>query len=253
MNAEDYKLKLHSQFRRKRVFLVLDDVWQEEVFDSLDLAKGKASVTLLSTRNRSLLETKSPLISQVHMIPLSKEDSWRLFCFHAFSSSSHVTSELKSLAESIAEECGGLPLALKVIGTAMFGKIHVQWEPVLKKLRESRMQEKNVGKQLYERLKVGYDCLYDDDRRLKRCFLYFAAFPEDLTISFDEILWHWIAERLVPENVGDDPIADASSLLNKLWKRSFIESEGEVDAGEGYLLRVTLQGCFSTNQRQLQE
>ncbi len=49
LNAEDYKLKLHSQFRWKRVFLVLDDVWQEDAFDSLDLAKGEGSVTLLTT------------------------------------------------------------------------------------------------------------------------------------------------------------------------------------------------------------
>jgi len=40
-NPDDYKLKLHSQFRGKRVFLVLDDVWQDKGFDSLGLAKGK--------------------------------------------------------------------------------------------------------------------------------------------------------------------------------------------------------------------
>jgi hypothetical protein len=37
----------------------------------------------------------------------------------------------------MAEECQGLPLALKVIGRAMFGKTspELEWEPVLKKLR----------------------------------------------------------------------------------------------------------------------
>jgi hypothetical protein len=50
VNPEDYKLKLHSQFRQKRVFLVLDDVWQDKAFDTLDLAKEKGSVTLLTTR-----------------------------------------------------------------------------------------------------------------------------------------------------------------------------------------------------------
>ncbi|CAK9256974.1 unnamed protein product, partial [Sphagnum jensenii] len=37
VNPEDYKLKLYNQFRRRRVFLVLDDVWQDKAFDSLDL------------------------------------------------------------------------------------------------------------------------------------------------------------------------------------------------------------------------
>ncbi len=67
VNPEDYKLKLYNQFRQRRVFLVLDDVWQDKAFDSLALAKGKGSVTLLSTRNQSLLERASPHISQEHI------------------------------------------------------------------------------------------------------------------------------------------------------------------------------------------
>jgi disease resistance protein RPS2 len=130
----------------------------------------------------------------------------------------------------MAEECRGLPLALKVIGRAMFGKTspELQWEPLLKKLRESRMQERTVEEDLYESLKLGYDLLLEDDWRLKHCFLYFAAFPEDFKILFDQILWDWIGEGLVPGNGGDDPRADAFSLLDKLWRRSFIESDAEV-------------------------
>jgi hypothetical protein len=50
----------------------------------------------------------------------------------------------------MAEECQGLPLALKVIGRTMFGKTspELQWEPLLKKLRESRMQERTVEEEL---------------------------------------------------------------------------------------------------------
>jgi disease resistance protein RPS2 len=221
VNPEDYKRYLHTQFRQKRVFLVLDDVWKDKAFDSLDLAKGKGSVTLLSTRNQSLLDRASPHIRQEHMTPLSKEDSWSLFCVHAFRPPSNVPCELKALAQSMAEECQGLPLALKVIGRAMFGKTspELQWEPLLKKLRESCMQERSVEDELYERLKLGYDILSEDDQRLKDCFLYFAGFPEDFKIYFDEILWGWIGEGLVPGNGADDPRADAFSLLNMLWRR----------------------------------
>jgi hypothetical protein len=232
VNPEDYKRYLHTHFRQKRVFLVLDDVWEDKAFESLDLAKGRGSVTLLSTRNQSLLERASPHISQEHMTPLSKEDSWSLFCVHAFRPPSNVPCELKSLALSMAEECKGLPLALKVIGRAMFGEtLPGQWKLLLKRLRESRMQEKTVEEGLYERLKLGYDLLSEDDERLKDCFLYFTAFPEDKQIAFDEILWGWIGEELVPGNGGDDPRADAVSLLQKLWKRSFIEIELDVELG----------------------
>ncbi len=122
-----------------------------------------------------------------------------------------------ALAQSMAEECQGLPLALKVIGGAMFGKTssELQWEPLLKKLRESCMQERTVEEELYEHLKLGYDHLSEDDWHLKDCFLYFAAFPEDCQMYFEDILWHWIGQGLVPGNGGDDCRVDALSLLNK--------------------------------------
>jgi Leucine-rich repeat (LRR) protein len=238
LNLDDYKFKLYNQFLQKRVFLVLDDVWEDEVFDSLDLAKGKGSITLLSTRNQCLLKRASPHIRQEHMTPLSKEDSWSLFCVHAFTPPSNVPDELKVFAQSIAQECEGLPLALKVIGGAMFGKDSCQWEPLLKKLRESRLQETTVEERLYKRLKLGYDLFSED--RLKRCFHYFAAFPEDSNIIFEEILFHWIGEGLVPKHYGDDPRPEAFSLLKELWERSFIESNGQFDSDEYYLLNFKM-------------
>jgi Leucine-rich repeat (LRR) protein len=136
----------------------------------------------------------------------------------------------------MAVECQGLPLALKVIGRAMFGKTSPeQWKLLLKRLKEPRMQGRAV-EELYERLKLGYDLLSEDDGRLKDCFLYFVAFPEDDEFYFRDILWHLIGEGLVPGNGGDDSRADAFSLLKKLWERSFIESdEGVVLDEEDFL------------------
>jgi disease resistance protein RPS2 len=113
------------------------------------------------------------------MTPLSKEDSWSLFCMHAFRAPSNVPCELEPLAQSMAEECQRLPLALKVIGTTMFGKTSTEfeWEPLLNKLRESRLQKRSVEEELYERLKLRYNLLSGDSWRLNDCFLRFAAFP----------------------------------------------------------------------------
>jgi hypothetical protein len=223
-NMVDYRRKLEIELSRKRVFLVLDDVWRDEDFDALDLGKGVGSVTLLTTRIKSRLQR--PCISQEHMKTLSPEDSWSLFCVHAFGTSSSVPHRLEASAKSMAEECGGLPLALKVIGAAMFGKTsdEHEWKPLLKKLNESRMQERTVKNKLYQHLKLGYDVLEEDDPRLKDCFTYFAAFAEDQEVEFQVFLWCWIGEGLVPGYVGDDPEIEAYGLLMKLRRRSLIES-----------------------------
>jgi hypothetical protein len=67
----------------------------------------------------------------------------------------------------------------------MCGKVNrkYEWEPLLK-VCMTPMHDKSVEEQLYERLKIGYDLLSEDDCRFKQCFHYFAAFPEDSTIIF---------------------------------------------------------------------
>ncbi len=97
---------------------------------------------------------------------------------HAFKPPSHVPCELKNLAQSMAKECKVLPLALKVIGEAMSRKTspEYEWEPLLKKLKESRLQKKIVEEELYERLKLGYDLLSKDDGRLNDYFFTLQNF-----------------------------------------------------------------------------
>ncbi len=250
-NMVDYKRKLERELSRKRVFLVLDDVWKDEDFDALDVCKGEGSVTLFATRIESILQR--PCISQEHMKSLSPEDSWSLFCVHAFGTSSSVPHRLEASAKSMAKECGGLPLALKVIGAAMFGKASDErdWKPLLKKLNESCMEERTVKNALYERLKLGYDVLKEVDPRLQDCFTYFAAFPEDHEVEFQVLLWCWIGEGLVPADVGDDPEIDAYDLLMKLTRRSLIESIEKLSADlddEWEVERREASLCWKSNE-----
>ncbi len=124
------------------------------------------------------------------MTCLLEEDSWSLFCTHAFGLSLKVPCELEALVHCMVEECDNLPLALKVIGGTMFGKTstELEWEPLLKKLRESHGQEKNVGQKLYDRLKLRYDILDEDDQRIKDFFFNFVTFLEDYIFTFENLL-----------------------------------------------------------------
>ncbi|CAK9870248.1 unnamed protein product [Sphagnum jensenii] len=139
LNEKEYKPILLSLFKQRRVFLVIDDVWKEQAFNALDLAQGKGSVTLFSTRDQSLFKRASSQISEVHLTTLSEKESWSLFCVNAFAPGCNVPFDLVELSKSMAAECQGLPLALKVIGGAMRGKIspELEWEPQLNKLRAS--------------------------------------------------------------------------------------------------------------------
>jgi disease resistance protein RPS2 len=128
---------------------------------------------------------------EVQVGVLSKEDRWKLFCVHAFPRGfSNIPSQLQEVAELLADECKGLPLALKVIGGSMVGKsTRQEWEYQLNCLRESRqLPEQQEEEALFGRLKLSYDNLDNDNPMSKECFLGFVAFPEDWEVEMKELI-----------------------------------------------------------------
>jgi len=227
---EDYRRRLYNEFLRRWVFLVLDDVWNDEVLEQLDLAKGRGSVTLVTTRNGPVLEKAGVKEEdEVKVAVLSKENSWKLFCVHAFPRGlSNISSEVQGVGELVAEECKGLPLALKVIGRSMVGKTTRQeWEFQLKCLRESRqLPVQREEEALFGRLKLSYDNLDNDSPVCKECFLGFAAFPEDDEVQMHQLIKVWKALGLLDDRTkmfGDDPTLSAYYLVGSLIGRSIIE------------------------------
>ncbi len=226
---EEYRRRLYNEFLRRRVFLVLDDVWNNGVLEQLDLAKGRGSVTLVTTRNRPVLEKAGVKEEdEVKVGVLSKENSWKLFCVHAFPRGlSNISSEVQGVGELIAEECKGLPLALKVIGGSMVGKTTRQeWEFQLKCLQESRqLPVQQEEEALFGRLKLSYDNLDNDSPVCKECFLSFAAFPEDDEVHMWDLIKVWKAQGLLDDTkmFGDDHTLAGYYLVGLMIGRSIIE------------------------------
>jgi Leucine-rich repeat (LRR) protein len=224
---EEYRTRLFTELKRSRVFLVLDDVWNKGVLEQLELAKGPGSVTLVTTRNRPVLEKAGVKDEdEVHVGVLSREDSWQLFCVHAFPRVfPTIPCQLQGVAESVAEECKGLPLALKVIGGSMVGKSMLpEWEFQLNLLRDSSELPAEDEEALFGRLKLSYDNLDNDSPVLKECFLGFAAFPEDHIVRMEELIKTWKGQGLlVPTCMGQDRTQLAYYLVGLLIGRSMIE------------------------------
>jgi disease resistance protein RPS2 len=227
LHDTDYKDILYNEFSSRRALFIVDDVWEESVIEWLDLAKAPGSVTLWTSRKEGvLLKARVKEATTLHMDKLSKEDSWRLFCVHAFGQR-NIPPGVEGFAHSIVDECQGLPLALKVIGGVMIGKtLPGEWERQLYRLQQSRETHQDVEKQLFNCLKTSYDDLENANHpNAKECFLYFAAFREDELLEQTRLFQYWVAEGLVPGEVGDDPEQDTYYVLGLLIGRSLIELE----------------------------
>uniref|UniRef100_F6HVF9 Uncharacterized protein n=1 Tax=Vitis vinifera TaxID=29760 RepID=F6HVF9_VITVI len=129
-NLELLQEKLKNEMKEKRFFLVLDDVWNEnlnhwDVLQAPFYVGAQGSVVLVTTRNEnvaSIMRTR-PSYQLGH---LTDEECWLLFSQQAFKNlNSDACQNLESIGRKIAKKCKGLPLARCFAYCSIFPKDYV--------------------------------------------------------------------------------------------------------------------------------
>ena len=232
---EDQRTHLWNVLAKKEVLLILDDVWkkpygQHDMMYWLDIATAPKSATLITTRDSSILTKVHAKVEGVLGLP--EDQSWELFCSYAFHDGSRPSIIPEQLARDVCKQCGGLPLALTVIGSAMLEKADERgWTRALEYLKQSKsIPDSGVDGELFGRLQLSYNELKDDQTKI--CFLYFAAFPEDYEIPTDELIKIWTAEGLFGTYDVMDAKDKAMDHLDILVKRSLV---GWIDDAHNYV------------------
>ncbi|KAG7945083.1 hypothetical protein I3843_15G134900 [Carya illinoinensis] len=152
----------------KRILLVLDDV---DCLDQLEKLCGRCdwfgsgSRIIITTRDDGLL-TKHHVHFKYRMKEMDHHEALELFCKHAFKSGKldDAFADVIELALNCAK---GLPLALQVIGSNLYGEDILFWKSELEKYK--KIPEENI----YKKLKISYDGL---DYHTKKIFLDIACF-----------------------------------------------------------------------------
>ncbi|CAN6722311.1 unnamed protein product [Malus baccata var. baccata] len=162
-------IKIERAISTRRVLLVLDDVDQMDQFNAILRRKDQfypGSKILITTRRERLL--KADQVTKVHRVQtLDYNKSLKLFSLHAFGQD-HPIEEYMEHSKQLVQHSGGLPLALKVLGSSLSGESIGVWESALKKLKVIPDGE------IMSKLRISYESLKDDhDRKL---FLHIACF-----------------------------------------------------------------------------
>jgi hypothetical protein len=124
---------------------------------------GPRSRLIITTRYSSLLREAD----QTYQIKeLEPDEALQLFSWHAFKDTKPAEDYIE-LSKKAVDYCGGLPLALEVIGALLYGKEKDRWESEIDNL--SRIPESNIQGKLL----ISFDAL---DGELKRAFLDIACF-----------------------------------------------------------------------------
>ncbi|KAL8128293.1 hypothetical protein AgCh_015032 [Apium graveolens] len=166
--------KLKQILHSKKALIVLDDLDQSnysELLASLGNFFSSGSKIIITTRDANLLNKLKADISEfdTYMVKtLGHIESLELFSYHAFRKPVPPES-FTELSLSFVTHAGGLPLALKVLGSSLLGRSHESfWKDKLEKVRA--IPENDIQKIL----QLSYDGLEDETQ--KAIFLDIAFF-----------------------------------------------------------------------------
>ncbi|MED6207932.1 hypothetical protein PIB30_040177 [Stylosanthes scabra] len=156
---------------RKKILVVLDDVNNPDHVQDLVGGHewfGRGSRIVVTTRDKHVICKEADDIYQVGV--LEHHEALQLLNLHAFNGSSlELNNQHNDLMTRVVDYAKGIPLALKVLGTFLYGKSDEEWESQLQKLRKMSFKEiQNV-------LRLSYEGL---DREESNIFLYIACFFE---------------------------------------------------------------------------
>ncbi|XP_057771565.1 putative late blight resistance protein homolog R1B-16 [Salvia miltiorrhiza] len=211
---------LYRSLYGRRYMIVLDDIWSTKFWDEIRMYfpdNNKGSRIVITTRESDVAkyaDSKS-LHHQVQL--LSESQSWDLLSQIVFGKVDWP-HELQGIGKKISSDCGGLPLAINVIGGLLskVERLKGVWEDIGNDVRaaiaESDEQFLNILSLSYNHLPI----------HLKPCFLYMAAFPEDYEIDSLRLIQMLVAEGFVKSNGDKSLEEEAEDYLKSLVERNLV-------------------------------
>ncbi|XP_055819692.1 disease resistance protein At4g27190-like [Solanum dulcamara] len=214
-SEESNASKIYQRLKEEKSFLlILDDVWEAIDLDHVGVPQPKdhaGSKVIITSRFWGVCK-QMKTHTEMNISTLDEDESWQLFIKNAGDVAKR--EDIQPLAMDIARECGGLPLAITVIGASMSGKKRVeQWANALDSLKMSEPYDTDVMQKVYKMIKLSFDYLVSPDIELstgqrnnmnKRrgdihsCFLYCSLYPS--AIPTDDLIHCWWAEGFLGEH-----------------------------------------------------
>ncbi|KAK9281779.1 hypothetical protein L1049_004685 [Liquidambar formosana] len=195
--------KTDSIFRvlkQRKFVLLVDDLWERLDLSTLGIPlpnrQNKCKV-VFTTRSEDVcgcMEADKKIKVKI----LEPKTAWDLFRGKVGEDTLNFHPKISKLAETVAEECKGLPLVLITIGRAMACKKTPQeWEYAKQVLQKSAVEFSGMETNVFALLKFSYDSLENDT--IRSCFLYCSLFPEDYSIAKERLIEYWTCEAFLDE------------------------------------------------------
>ncbi|KAG8371948.1 hypothetical protein BUALT_Bualt12G0015800 [Buddleja alternifolia] len=212
---------LQKRLRGRKFLLVLDDVWNENhsLWDGLKevLRCGSKGSMLMVTTRIEKVAIMMATITPYNIGYLSEDDSWSLFKQRAFIAREEEEN-LVEIGKMIVKKCGGVPLAIKALGSLMRFKSHEgEWLAIKESEIWHLPDDENC---ILPALRLSYDNLLP---RMRQCFAYCCIFPKDHVIEENELVQLWVANGFIPSEGPTDSHLTGHLIFKELVWRSFLQ------------------------------
>ncbi|KAL6297317.1 hypothetical protein ACE6H2_005459 [Prunus campanulata] len=217
-SMDDRRYEIKKRLPTRKVLVILDDICHADQLKALAIEHdsfGPGSRIVITTRNKHLLE-----IIEVDKIcclkAMNEVEALELLSLHAFKRRCPSEGYLE-LSREVVGYCGGLPLALKVLGSSLYNRSTTKWRNALDNWKRL------PPKEIHEKLKLSYDEL--PANYLRNAFLDISCFFIGMDLNY-VMLFH----RGISPEIELSVLLDESLLTigedNKLMMHDLVRDMG---------------------------
>ena len=238
-SMEQLQIRLRNELDGEKFLLVLDDVRNEDrekwvKLKDLLMDSANGSKILVTTRKKSVASVMGSFPMQ-ELKGLSKEDCLSIFVKCAFKDGEDKQyPNLLKIGEQIVQKCGGVPLAVRSLGSLLNTKKDERDWVSIRENETWKLEQDRDG--IMDALRLSY---YDLPHHLKQCLALFSLFRKDCEIRNRDLINGWMAQGLIQswgQNATMEDICE--TYINELFSRSFLQDVEEIIPGVAYNFRM---------------
>ncbi|PPD66667.1 hypothetical protein GOBAR_DD36453 [Gossypium barbadense] len=248
---------VRRELLRKRFLVVLDNLCIEEMdlwfmlINSFTVG-SPGSTVLITTRSVEVADSLGSM-PLYYLQPLHDADCldmlWKVALLPREEKEEKQNIELLQISKILVAHCGGLPLAVKVLGALLpYNGEMGDWLSAAT-LALLELQKYSYTSNILPVLRLSYDLLPSN---LKQCFAYCSIFPREYWISKEKLLQLWKSEGFL-QTSGSFFEDIAEDCFMKLLQRLFFEDIVRDESGNmfcrmhnvvyDFVLTVSLATC----------
>ncbi|XP_066336186.1 disease resistance protein RGA5-like [Miscanthus floridulus] len=217
--------QLREFLKKKRYFIVIDDVWEVRTWEAIELAlveNNHGSKVITTTRNVDVAKASGEVYK---LKQLSYDDSMKLFYTWLYrADQKFLDNHPDDISEKILMKCAGIPLAIITMASLLASKPECEWSMVYNSIGFHTTDNREVE----DTMTILSFSYYDLPPHLRTCLLYLSTYPEDYQIEKDSLIWKWIAEGFIDGKQGTRLFELGEGYFNDLINRSLIQPVEDV-------------------------